>query len=197
MLAIAQERPETTLAEARKLTLPSRHHVRAEDINLRRLGAVLAVAHEREFRDFASLLLLEDLGPRTLQSMALVAEVVHGTATRFSDPARFSFAVGGKDRHPFSVPLKTYDESITLLRRSLDSAKAGHSEKLDGFARLDGFVRAVEEHCAPTVNFSAAVAHEHAISASLNGRSVYDDRKASFSPAQKSFGSRQLPMFGR
>ena len=97
--------------------------MRAEDVDLKRLGAVLASAYERELRDFASLLLLENLGPRTLQSLALVAEVVHGTPTRFSDPARFSFAHGGKDGHPFPVPLKTYDESIDVLRRSLDAAR--------------------------------------------------------------------------
>ena len=195
MLALVRERPEATLAEAGRLSLPGRHQVRAEDINLERLGAVLAVAHERSFRDFASLLLLENLGPRTLQALALVAEVLHGTPTRFSDPARFSFALGGKDRHPFPVPLKTYDESIAVLRRSLDSAKLGDSEKLDGFARLDCFVRVVEKHCAPTVNFSCAVAHEHAISSSLGGRSVFDDRKARFSAGQKSAHSKQLTMF--
>jgi len=98
---------------------------------LKRLGSVLALAYEREFRDFASLLLLETLGPRTLQSLALIAEVVHGAPTRFSDPARFSFSLGGKDRHPFPVPLKTYDESISVLRNSLDRARVGDKEKLD------------------------------------------------------------------
>src|SRR5207302_2046534 len=107
--------------------------------------AVLAVAHERQLRDFASLLLLENLGPRTLQSLALIAEVMHGTPTRFSDPARFSFAHGGKDGHPFPVPLKTYDESLSVLRRALQRAKVGHTEKIDGFARLDRFTRMVEE----------------------------------------------------
>ena len=195
MLAMAGERPDATLAEVRKLSLPGRHTVHAGDVDLQRLGAVLAVAYEREFQDFASLLLLENLGPRTLQSLALVAEVVHGTPTRFSDPARFSFALGGKDRQPFPVPLKTYDESIAVLRRSLDSAKVGHNERIDGFARLDRFVRAVEERCAPTADFSAAVAHEHAISASLNGRSVFDDRKDKTWLQQKSPGNRQLTMF--
>src|SRR5436305_5796173 len=140
LLTIAREEPEKTLAEVRHMVMPRHHDVRAEDIDLKRLGGVLAVAHEREFRDFALLLLLENLGPRTLQSLALVAEVVHGAPTRFSDPARFSFAHGGKDGHPFPVPLKTYDESIDVLRRSLDRAKVGDREKLDGFARLERFV---------------------------------------------------------
>jgi hypothetical protein len=183
LLTIARERPEVTLREARRLVAPGHHDVRAEDVDLKRLGAVLAVAYEREFRDFASLLLLENLGPRTLQSLALIAEVVHGTPVRFSDPARFSFALGGKDRHPFPVPLKTYDESIAVLRRSLDAAKLGGWEKLDGFARLERFARAVEERCLPQADFDATVAHERAISRALGGRSVCDGRKSK-PPAQ-------------
>src|SRR5205085_5423033 len=154
LLAIARERPDTTLAEVRRMVLPRHHDVRAEDVDLKRLGAVLAVAYEREFRDFASLLLLENLGPRTLQSLALMAEVVHGSATRFSDPARFSFAHGGKDGHPFPVPLKIYDQSLSVLRRTLDQAKLGHTDKLDGFRRLDSFVRTVEASGAPVAEFS-------------------------------------------
>src|ERR1700722_11077425 len=103
--------------------MPMHHDVRASNVDLKRLGVVLAVAHEREFQDFASLLVLEKLGARTLQSLVLVAEMIHGTPTRFSDPARFSFALGGKDGHPFPVPLKTYDESLGVLRNALDRAK--------------------------------------------------------------------------
>lgn len=185
LLSIVRERPEKTLSEARALVVPRHHDVRAENVDLKRLGAVLAVAYEREFRDFASLLLLEKLGPRTLQTLALVAEVVHGAPSRFSDPARFSFALGGKDRHPFPVPLKTYDESISVLRDSLDRAKVGDTEKIDGFKRLDRFVRAIEERCEPSADFHAIVAHEHAISPQLDGRSVSAGRS-----------SRQLNLFG-
>lgn len=177
MAEMAGEHPDRTLQEARKLTMPRHHDVRAADVDLKRLGAVLAAAYELELRDFASLLLLENLGPRTLQSLALIAEVVHGTPTRFADPARFSFAHGGKDGHPFPVPLKTYDESLAVLRRGLDAARLGHSEKLDGFARLDRFVRHLEKQAAPVARFQAAVTHEHAISASLGGRTVLDHRK--------------------
>jgi hypothetical protein len=184
LVKIAHEHPEKTLAEARKLEMPAHHDVRPANVDLKRLGAVLAAAYETELRDFASLLLLENLGPRTLQSLALIAEVVHGAPVRFSDPARFSFALGGKDRHPFPVPLKTYDESIALLRVSLDRARIGDTEKLDGFKRLERFVRAVEQRYAPEADFRAVVAHEHAISRSLGGRSVFDDR-----------GTKQLPLF--
>jgi len=177
LLSVVKEHPEKTLEQTKKLLLPRHHDVRSSDVDPKRLGAVLALAYEREFRDFASLLLLEKLGPRTLQSLALVAEVVHGAPSRFSDPARFSFAHGGKDRHPFPVPLKTYDESISVLRHSLHAAKLGDSEKMDGFKRLDGFVRTIEAHAEPIADLPAVIAREHEISASLGGRSVFDDRK--------------------
>lgn len=172
LLDIAHERPDKTLIAARHLKLPAHHEVREKDVDLKRLGAVLAVAYERDLHDFAELLLLEKLGPRTLQSLALVAEVVHGAPSRFADPARFSFAHGGKDGHPFPVPLKTYDESINFLRSSLDAAKVGDREKIDGFRRLEGFVRNVETRLKPRADFDRLITHEHVISPSLDGRSV-------------------------
>ena len=161
----------------------------------RRLGAVLALAHERDLRDFAELLLLEQLGPRTLQSLALVAEVVHGTPTRFDDPARFSFAHGGKDGHPFPVPVHVYDESIGVLRRALDEARLGDSEKLDGFKRLDAFTRAIETRRTPVADVPAAIAHERAIAPTLGGRTVFDDRPSHGRPPARPRG--QLSLFDR
>jgi len=175
LLDIAHEKPENTLGEARHLYMPAHHEVRRQNVDLKRLGSVLAVAYERDLRDFAELLLLENLGPRTLQSLALIAEVVHDAPSRFSDPARFSFAHGGKDGHPFPVPLKTYDESINFLRTALDAAKVGDKDKLDGFRRLERFARAIETRLEPEANFEAVIAHEKRISASLDGRSVFDD----------------------
>ena len=179
MLEITHEHPEKTVSEARHLRMPAHHEVRSKDVDLKRLGAVLAVAYERDLKNFADLLLVEKLGPRTLQSLALVAEVVHGTPSRFNDPARFSFAHGGKDGHPHPVPLKTYDESLHFLRSSLDAAKVGHSEKLEGFRRLERFVRTVETRLKPRANLEKLIEHEHAISPSLNGRTVFDDRQRS------------------
>jgi hypothetical protein len=176
LLEIAREKPATTLATARRLRMPDHHEVRSSDIDLKRLGGVLAVAYERDLRQFAELLLLENLGPRTLQSLALIAEVVHGAPTRFSDPARFSFAHGGKDGHPFPVPLKTYDKTLDFLRVSLDAARLGDREKLDGFRRLERFVRRVETELQPEADFAAATAHERAISRALDGRTVFDDQ---------------------
>jgi len=172
LLSIVRTEPEKTMLEARRMVVPIHHDVRAEDVDLKRLGAILAVAYERELRDFASLLLMENLGPRTLQSLALVAEVVHGTPTRFSDPARFSFAHGGKDAHPFPVPLKTYDETLGVLRRSLDAAKVGDTDKIEGMKRLHKFARAVEQRYAPEADFDAVMETERAISPALGGRSV-------------------------
>ena len=177
LLTIAHQKPDSNLQEARRLIMPPHHDVRARNVDLKRLGAVLAVAYERDLRDFASLLLLENLGPRTLQSLALMAEVVHGTPTRFSDPARFSFAHGGKDGHPFPVPLKTYDASLSVLRRTLDQAKLGLTDKVDGFRRLDKFVRMIEKRRSPVANFDQAIKHERDISPSLDGRTVFDGKK--------------------
>ena len=179
MLEIAAERPEKTIVEARHLRMPSHHEVHARDVDLKRLGAVLAIAYEKDLKDFADLLLVEKLGPRTLQSLALVAEVVHGAPSRFNDPARFSFAHGGKDGHPHPVPLKTYDESLNFLRSSLDAAKVGDSDKLDGFRRLERFVRNVETQFKPRANFDELIRHEHAISPSLDGRTVFDEKQPS------------------
>lgn len=188
LLEIARERPEKILQAARHLKLPSHHEVRAKDVDLKRLGAVLAVAYERDIHDFAELLMLEKLGPRTLQSLALVAEVVHGAPSRFSDPARFSFAHGGKDRHPFPVPLKTYDETLNVLRKSLDAAKVGDKEKLDAFRRLNRFVQNVENKLQPEADFDAVITHEHRISPSLDGRSVFDHepKRTFYNPRQRS-----------
>ncbi len=177
LLEISRESPDRTIGELRRLSMPRHHDVREEDVDMKRLGAILAVSYEKQLRDFASLLLVENLGPRTLQTLAFVAEVIHGAPSRFSDPARFSFALGGKDRHPFPVPLKTYDESLAVLRRSLDTAKLGRSDKLSGFKRLDDLTRSVERHSQPVADFEQVVLHENAISPSLDGRSVFDDRK--------------------
>src|SRR5262249_14375716 len=180
MLDVVHDRPQNILQVARHLKLPAHHDVREANVDLKRLGGILAVAYERDLHDFAELLLLESLGPRTLQSLALVAEVLHGTPSRFDDPARFSFAHGGKDGHPFPVPLKTFDESIDVLKSCLDQSRPGGDEareKREGFRRLKRFVRAIEERMDPQADFTRALAHERAISASLDGRTVLDGKK--------------------
>jgi len=175
LLEIVRQPVDASLAQFRKLTMPAHHQVRAGDVDLKRLGSVLAVAYQQDLRDFSSLLLVEGLGPRTLQSLALVAEVIHGAPSRFSDPARFSFAHGGKDGHPFPVPLKTYDETLGVLRRALQAARVGNQEKIDGFKRLDKLTRAVERDSSPLADFDSLMQHERRISPSIGGRTVFDD----------------------
>jgi hypothetical protein len=118
---------------------------------------------------------------------------VHGTPTRFDDPARFAFAHGGKDGHPFPVPLEVYDESIAVLRRALDAAKLGRIDKLHGFARLDALTRTIEQRLNPEADTAAVIAHEREISRSLGGRTVMDDRRE----RQRAGGARrgQLDLF--
>jgi hypothetical protein len=192
LLTIVQQPPEQTLEQVRHLVLPQHHDVRPADVDARRLGAVLALAYRREFRDFASLLLLETLGPRTMQSLALVAEVIHGAPTRFRDPARFSFAHGGKDGHPFPVPLKTYDASLGVLRRALDQAKLGHTDKLEGFRRLDALTREIEAGTDPRADVNAVIAWERKISPALDG--CVAGQRASGRPAPTGKPG-QLPLF--
>ncbi len=153
-MRLPRRTPERRLRELRTAYDAAASRRSREDVDLKRLGAVLAVSYERQLRDFASLLLVENSGPRTLQSLALVAEVIHGAPSRFSDPARFSFAHGGKDGHPFPVPLKTYDESLGVLRRSLDPAKLGdtRTRSMDS-RRLDNLVRVVETAVAAAADF--------------------------------------------
>jgi uncharacterized protein len=126
------------------LKLPSRHDVREADIDLKKLHATLAAAADRGPKDFAELLLSPGVGARTLASVAFVAEVIHGAPYRFKDPARFALAHGGKDGHPFPVPLKVYDETIAVLKRAVDRAQLGSREKLDAIKRLDDQARLLE-----------------------------------------------------
>lgn len=173
ILEILRQPPETNLREIRKLVMDRHHEVGRHCVDLKRLGAVLATAHERGLSDFASALLMEKLGPRTLQSLALVAEVIHGTPTRFLDPARFSFAHGGKDRHPFPVPTKVYDRTVEVLQTSLEKAKLQDRERSEGLRRLHRLVMKVEHELNPEANFEAAIAHEKQISPAVGGRSVF------------------------
>lgn len=154
------------------LIMPARHDVRAEDIVARRLHGALAAAAERGPADFPGLLLTPGVGARTVRALAMVAEVVHGAPCRFSDPARFSLAHGGKDRHPYPVPLKVYDETITVLKSAVRNAKLGHDEEMSALQRLDAQARALEQSATgPSVD--ALIADERRRSPDYGGRSVF------------------------
>ena len=124
--------------------MPAHHDVRSEDVHVRRLRGNLAAAADRGPQDFAELLLTPGVGARTVKALAMVAEVVHGTPCRFDDPARFSLAHGGKDRHPYPVPLKVYDETIRVLKSAVQQAKLGREEELGALKRLDDQSRVLE-----------------------------------------------------
>jgi hypothetical protein len=154
------------------LIMPAHHDVRAEDIQLRRLHGNLVAAAERGPVDFAELLLTPGVGGRTVRALALVAEVVHGAPFRFSDPARFSLAHGGKDRHPFPVPIKVYDETIRVLKSAVHQAKLGRDDELAALQRLDRESRKLERAATgPTVE--RVIAEERAQSPQYGGRSVF------------------------
>ena len=168
------QKTQILIKNDRNLVMPSHHEIRAEDVDLKRLGAVLATAYESENTDFESLLLAPGLGPRTLQSLTLVSEVIYGTPSRFTDPARFSFAHGGKDGHPFPVTTKIYDESIRILGESIEESKMGYSEKSECLYRLEKTARYVEENCEPEADFDALIAHEREHSKEWGGRTCHD-----------------------
>lgn len=161
-----------TEEKGRSIVLPTHHEVCKQDVDLKRLGGVLAIAYNNQPQDFESLLLTPGLGPRTLQSLALVSEVIYGTPSRFTDPARFSFAHGGKDGHPFPVPLKIYDESIRILCDSIEKSKLGYKDKSDCIRRLHTAALNVERNCAPEVDFDEAIRYEREHSKDWDGKTV-------------------------
>jgi hypothetical protein len=180
IIQIAKERPDHMLREISKLVMPAHHDVRAKDVDLKRLGAVLWLAHEKQPKDFEGLLQLQGLGPRTLQSLALVSEVIHGAPSRFEDPARFSFAHGGKDGHPFPVPTKVYDETIALLQTAIHKAKLGLAEKNDAIKRLSKIAQQAEENFTPNANFEKVIEKERKDSWKYGGRTVFGREKPPF-----------------
>ena len=169
LASLSQEPPDQL--QLPHLVMPAHHDVRTSDVFVRRLHGTLAAAAERGPTDFPELLLTPGVGARTVQSLAMVAEVVHGAPYRFQDPARFSLAHGGKDRHPYPVPLKVYDETIRVLKSAVQKAKLGTTEELQALKRLDDQARLLERTATgPSLN--AFVAAERNRSASLDGRSV-------------------------
>ncbi|MGO9674166.1 MAG: DUF763 domain-containing protein [Methylocella sp.] len=154
------------------LVMPAHHDVRPSDVLSPRLHASLAAAANRGPADFAELLLVPGVGARTLRALAMVAEVVHGAPYRFSDPARFSFAHGGKDRHPFPVPLQVYDQTIKVVKSAVRNAKLGREEELAALKRLDDQARLVERFASgPPVE--ELIAQERKASHAHGGRSVF------------------------
>ncbi|MGZ2487647.1 hypothetical protein ACVITL_006232 [Rhizobium pisi] len=154
------------------LIMPAHHDVRESDVNMRRLHGNLAAAADRGPADFQELLLVPGVGARTVKALAMVAEVVHGAPCRFSDPARFSIAHGGKDRHPFPVPLKVYDETIGVMKSAVLKGRLGRDEELQALKRLDDQSRRMERYVTGP-DLKEIIAGEFRQSADLGGRSVF------------------------
>ncbi len=154
------------------LVMPTHHDVRPKDVITRRLHGALAAAADSAPADFSELLLVPGVGARTVRSLAMVAEVVHGAPCRFSDPARFSLAHGGKDRQPFAVPTKVYDQTIAVLKSAITRAKLGQDDRLAAIARLDRESRRLERSATgPTLH--EYVGEERRRSGEYGGRSVF------------------------
>lgn len=173
ILEIAKEHPDHILKEVPHFLVPVYHHIKPKDVDMKRLGSILWLAQENETQKFEDLLLLKGLGPRTLQSLTLVSEIIHGTPSRFSDPARFAFAHGGKDATPFPVPTKVYDETIDVLREAVNRAKIGNEAKLQAVKKLTVLAQKAEEGFTPNTNFDALVKKENEESYKYGGRSIY------------------------
>ncbi|HEX5934298.1 MAG TPA: DUF763 domain-containing protein, partial [Pseudorhizobium sp.] len=154
------------------LVMPDHHDVQESDVSMKRLHATLAAAADRGPEDFPQLLLTPGVGARTVKALAMVAEVVHGAPCRFSDPARFSLAHGGKDRHPFPVPLKVYDETIKVMKSAVGKGRLGREEELQALKRLDDQARRIE-HYVTGPDLKEIVAGEFRDSARCGGRSVF------------------------
>jgi hypothetical protein len=152
--------------------MPFRHDVRKEDINLKRLGAILALAQTIEVKDIETLLLLDGAGPKTIQSLALVSKIIHGTPSRFTDPARFSFAHGGKDGHPFPVPLNVYDESIHIMENAVQKARINEKEKSQALYNLSKVAQYIEKDFIPNDRFEDLINKERTDSWKYGGRTV-------------------------
>ena len=177
ILKVTHDKPELIMKEFQQLLMPSHHDVQASDVNLKRLGSILWLAFEQHPDNFEELLLLNGVGPRTIQSLTLVSEVIHGTPSRFKDPARFSFAHGGKDGHPFPVPVKVYDETIQTLQTAVHKAKLGENDKAEAIKKLHQVAARAEKDFVPNSNFNELIEKEKNDSWKYGGQTVFGKAK--------------------
>ncbi len=125
------------IARVITMALPSRHWVDIkQDVNPAHLRKVLVSTYEADPQTFEQLLAVPGVGPKAVRALALVADVVYGTPASMRDPARFSFAHGGKDGHPYPVNRAVYDHSVDWLREAVNKARIGHSDRLKALQRL-------------------------------------------------------------
>lgn len=178
IVKITNEKPWRMLNEIKKLTMPAHHEVLSTDFDLKRLGSILTLAYEGAYEDFENLLLLKGLGPKTLRALTLVSEIIHGTPSRFTDPARFSFAHGGKDGVPYPVQTSVYDETIEQLDKSLQRAKLGYTDKRNAFKNLSRIAKTLEKNFVPDAeNYKDFIRKEKSESWRYGGKTAYSMSK--------------------
>lgn len=175
IVEISHTNSEVIMQDFARLILPAHHDIQASDVDLKRLGALLHMTRDIQPESFEELLLLKGVGPRTLQSLALVSEVIHGAPSRFQDPARFAFAHGGKDGHPFPVPLKIYDETISILQKGIEKSKLGNQDKLQSVNKLHQIIAQAEKNFSPDFDLDQVVAEERRNSWKYGGKTVFGD----------------------
>jgi len=205
-LELIQQGPESALRQFRAvkgapevvqdvlphLIMPEHHDVRPQNIVERRLFGALAAAEAAAPETFEELLLTPGLGPRTLASLALVSEVVHGAPSRFSDPARFSMAHGGKDGHPFPVPLDVYDGTLRVFRSAITASNLGRQDQLEALKRLDQEARRLERYATGPVS-ADYMAQERARAHTFGGRTVMGVARPTSTPARRDPGVMPKP----
>lgn len=177
ILNITKTDSEKWMQDFQRLILPAHHEVLASDVDMKKLGNILWLARENEPENFEDLLMLKGVGPRTMQSLALVSEVIHGAPSRFTDPARFSFAHGGKDGHPFPVPTKTYDETISILKSGIEKSKLGNQDKNQAIKKLHEIAVRTEENFTPDFSIEKVIEEERQNSWRFGGKTVFGDAK--------------------
>jgi len=160
MVDLTKENPKIVAEAIREAELPNRHDVRKEDVNMGRLASVLDLAYNRDIEKFEDLVDLHGVGPRTLKALAMASEIIHGDATRFDDPARFAFAVGGKDGRPHPVDTESLDETIGMLQNAVDRAKLGEKDKSNALRRLHTVAKAGENKGIPMDFLQDLIEHE-------------------------------------
>ncbi len=192
ILSLTKERPDRIVREVQKLVMPNHHDVREKDVDLKKLGSILALAYESDTSDFESLLLTKGLGPKTLRSLTFVSEIIHGTPSRFKDPARFSMAHGGKDGHPYPVQTAVYDDSLKILKESIEKAKIDHSDRLKALKKIHDIAKDIEKKFVPNNQFYEYLEKERKESKFYGGRTVFDNNKRK---TNNNTNPRQLNLF--
>ena len=175
MVKLTKEKPQYIVEAMRDVELPNRHDVRKEDINTARLASVLDLAYNRDIEKFEDLVDLHGVGPRTLKALAMASEVVHGDATRFDDPARFSFAVGGKDGRPHPIDTESFDETVSMLQNSVDRAKLGDKDKSAALKRLHNLAVKGETKGIPIDFVNDLIEHEWNHAENSGGKTFLGD----------------------